>query len=204
MQMEQILARRGVSLLSDSARAELEAVTRLFAPEEEDALDNEVANPDQSVAQDQAAISVASPEELAVLSSAPTVNYLGMSFQHVVLPGDTPLSVTPAAEIPPLTPAAIAELDAIYEQQSDVSEESAGQFGQADDSPSTRESVGSVSSSSSGGFSDTVPATDEEIRWAYRSGMRDVLVSAGYSHLRVFRELDEEAGYGQEYREEEQ
>ena len=125
-QMEQILARRGISLFSDSARAELEAVTRLFTPEEVDSLGSEGANPDQSAAQDQAAVSVASPEELAVLSSAPTVNYLGMSFQHVVLPGDIPLSDTPAAEIPPLTPAAIAELDAIYEQQSDASEDSVG------------------------------------------------------------------------------
>ena len=127
-----------------------------------------------------------------------------MSFQHVVLPGDVPLPDVPAAEVPPLTPAAIAELDAIYEQQSETSEESAGQIRQADDSPSTRESVGSFSSASSGGFSDTAQATDEEIRWAYRSGMRNVLVNAGYSHLRIFRELDDEAGYGQEPREEEQ
>ena len=108
------------------------------------------------------------------------------------------------AGIRPLTHAARAELDAIYERQSEASDESEGRGRQADDSPSTRESEGSISSASSGGFSDTAQATDEEIRWAYRSGMRDVLVSAGYSHLRIFRELEDEAGYGQELREEEQ
>ena len=150
------------------------------------------------------ATSVATPEELALLSSSPTINHLGTSFQHVVLSGDPLSSDASSAGFSPLTHAARAELDALYERQSEASEESEGRGHRDDDSPSTRESEGSISSASSGGFSDTAQATDEEIRWAYRSGMRNVLVSAGYSHLRIFRELDEEAGYGQEPREEEQ
>ena len=146
-QVEQLLSRRSMSLLSDQARLELAAVVRM------------AENVRAALPAD------ASPVEEAL----------------------------PAAEEEEVSDEHESE---VYQQKPEVSDELEASGNTDNDAPSTCASEGSVESASSGGFSDTAQATDEEICWAYRAGMRDVLVEAGYSHRRIFRALDDEAGYG--------